>query len=87
MIDLTWENTWFLGKKVLDLFVSQYVMNKYPKLPAPVCASIVDAYIGQASLASVGKSCGIQFVTRWKVARFLYLCPVFLPIEQLILDD
>ena len=58
---------------MLDLFVSQYVMSKYPKLPAPVCASIVEAYIGQASLASVGKSCGIQFVTRWKVES-LVLC-------------
>jgi large subunit ribosomal protein L44 len=55
-----------LGKKILELYVTQYVMKKYPSLPPGVCHTITDAYIGQKSLAAVGKVFGVQFVMRWK---------------------
>ncbi|KAJ3303092.1 hypothetical protein HDV03_004171 [Kappamyces sp. JEL0829] len=57
----------FVGKKVLELYVSQFVLAKFPSLPPQVCESIVQAYIGQTSLSSVGKSFGVQFVMRWKL--------------------
>ena len=55
-----------LGKKILELYVTQYVMKKYPSLPPGVCHRITDSYIGQKSLAAIGQSLGVQFVMRWK---------------------
>ncbi len=51
------------------MYVSEYVMAKYPEIPADVVQSIVEAYIGQNSLASVGKQLGVQFVMRWKLTN------------------
>ncbi|KAJ3260804.1 hypothetical protein HK103_007367 [Boothiomyces macroporosus] len=44
-----------IGSKILQMYVTEYVLHKYPALPAPVCASIVEAFVGNASLANVGK--------------------------------
>ena len=49
------------------MYVTEYVMTKYPLIPAEVVGSITDAFVGQTSLASVGKQLGVQFIMRWKV--------------------
>lgn len=55
------------GEKVLGMYVTEYVMAQYPLIPAEVVSSIVDAYVGSESLASLGKLFGVQYVMRWKV--------------------
>ena len=60
-----------VGKKILELLTTQYIMEKYPLLPANTCSTIVEAYIGQEGLADVGKSLGVQYVMRWKVFYLL----------------
>ena len=49
------------------MYTSEHVLAKYPILPAQVCDSIVKSFIGQSSLASIGKNFGVQFVMRSKV--------------------
>ncbi|KAJ3270511.1 hypothetical protein HDV01_007767 [Terramyces sp. JEL0728] len=57
-----------IGSKILQMYVTEHVLHKYPALPAPVCASVVESFVGNASLANVGKIFGVQFVMRWKVS-------------------
>jgi dsRNA-specific ribonuclease len=51
------------------MYGTEYVMSKYPVIPAGVVYSIVDAFVGQKSLSSVGKSFGMQHLVRWKVVN------------------
>ncbi|KAJ3000234.1 hypothetical protein HDV02_000147 [Globomyces sp. JEL0801] len=54
------------SEQALNFYTTEYVMAKYPLLPAEVCESIVKAYVGVAPLASVGQQFGVQFIMRWK---------------------
>lgn len=58
-----------LGETALKFYTTEYVLHKYPKLPSEVVETIVDAYVGQTSLASVAKQFGVQFAMRWKLSE------------------
>lgn len=52
----------------MRFYSTEYVLAKYPTLPSGACESIVDAFVAQPSLASVGKTFGVQFVMQWKLS-------------------
>ncbi|KAI9017649.1 ribonuclease III domain-containing protein [Gaertneriomyces semiglobifer] len=58
-----------LGDKVLNLYVAEYILAKYPQLPAPSVSSVAEAYIGTRAMAGVAKTFGIQNVMRWKGSK------------------
>ncbi|KAL7754255.1 54S ribosomal protein L3 mitochondrial [Sorochytrium milnesiophthora] len=58
----------FLGEKVLDFFVAEYVHIKYPNLPESGLSNAVRMYVHTSSLASVGRTFGVQDVMRWQPA-------------------
>ena len=58
-----------LGQHALKFYTTEYVIFKYPKLPAEVVDTIVEAYVGQNSLASIAKQFGVQFAMRWKLTE------------------
>ena len=74
-----------LGQKALQFYCTEYVVNKYPKLPAEVAETIIESFVGQTSLASIAKQFGLQFVIRWKV-RFLISCPKMTKSHRLLLE-
>ncbi|KAJ3086199.1 hypothetical protein HK102_013418 [Quaeritorhiza haematococci] len=57
----------FLGERVLNLYATEYIHLKYPKLPVDAIESAVNAYVGLKASASVGLSFGVQNVMRWKL--------------------
>jgi dsRNA-specific ribonuclease len=61
------------------MYSTEYAMTKYPVVPAGVIYSIVDAFVGQKSLASIGKNFGIQHVVRWKMSSQKLEKPLPLP--------
>ncbi|RUO96523.1 ribonuclease III domain-containing protein, partial [Jimgerdemannia flammicorona] len=55
----------YLGKRVLGLYVSEYVHIKYPFLPKENFSQVLAGYIGNATLANLGREVGMQHVVRW----------------------
>ncbi|RUS29400.1 ribonuclease III domain-containing protein [Jimgerdemannia flammicorona] len=55
----------YLGKRVLSLYVSEYVHIKYPFLPKENFSQVLAGYIGNATLANLGREVGMQHVVRW----------------------
>ncbi|KAJ3333700.1 hypothetical protein HDU76_004846 [Blyttiomyces sp. JEL0837] len=55
-----------LGEKVLQFYVTEYLVMKYPALPGDAMESLIEAYTGPRVLASIGKTLGVQYAMRWK---------------------
>lgn len=58
-----------LGSNVLSLVATEYVLAKYPNLPSDAALNIVNSFIGDFSLADVGRIWGVQFILRAKTAQ------------------
>jgi hypothetical protein len=57
-----------IGEKVVGFYVTEYLVSKYPKLPAEALESVIDSYVGVKALASIGRTMGVNYVMRWKVS-------------------
>ncbi|KAI8927675.1 ribonuclease III domain-containing protein [Entophlyctis helioformis] len=55
-----------LGGRVLDLYVGEYVLAKFPDMPAEAAESIMRAYTAPKVLSNVGQNFGVQLLMRWK---------------------
>ncbi|KAJ3001987.1 hypothetical protein HKX48_002584 [Thoreauomyces humboldtii] len=55
-----------LGARVLELFVSEHLAAKYPKMPSDALASLVRAYSGDHAVQSVAATFGVPLVMLWK---------------------
>ncbi|KAJ3259262.1 hypothetical protein HDU77_001917 [Chytriomyces hyalinus] len=55
-----------LGAKLLEFHVLNYVMLKFPVMPAHGVESLVDSYVGDKALVSVGRNLGVPSIMRWK---------------------
>ncbi|KAJ3040843.1 hypothetical protein HDU99_010133, partial [Rhizoclosmatium hyalinum] len=60
------ERNRILGSRLLSFYMTNYLMAKYPVMPAEAIESLVDAYVGDRALANVGKNLGVQQIMRWK---------------------
>ncbi|KAJ3350782.1 hypothetical protein HDU83_009411 [Entophlyctis luteolus] len=60
------EKNALLGERLLGFYLTQFVMLKYPALPAHAVESTVRAYCGESALLSVGRNLGVPEVMRWK---------------------
>ncbi|KAJ3355006.1 hypothetical protein HDU83_004177 [Entophlyctis luteolus] len=60
------EKNTLLGDRLLIFHLTQFVMRKYPALPAHAVESVVRAFCGDSALASVGRNLGVPEVMRWK---------------------
>ncbi|KAJ1893976.1 54S ribosomal protein L3 mitochondrial, partial [Kickxella alabastrina] len=59
------ERLQWLGKRVLNLVVGEYLYAKYPNLPAEALQDVQHGSFGMASLAEVGRHFGMQPALRW----------------------
>lgn len=59
------------GATVLNFYVSEYFINKYPRIPPAVLRHLVDTYTGVSQLARVGKQWGVTPDSRTQVQRYL----------------
>ena len=73
-----------LGEKLLDLYTTEFVLQKYQKLSADVVSSLVKSLSGSNALASVGRGLGVNQIMRWKGSADVSLRPVepFKPIPN-----
>ena len=55
----------FIGGKVLDMFVLEYLHTKYPKMPTDMLQEAVATYTRSATLALMSKEFGVDDVARW----------------------
>ncbi|RUS15651.1 ribonuclease III domain-containing protein [Endogone sp. FLAS-F59071] len=55
----------FIGKRVLGLYVSEYIHIRYPLLPIEPFTMVVGAYTGDPTLSRFGMEVGLQEVVRW----------------------
>ncbi|KAG0268598.1 hypothetical protein BGZ95_002399 [Linnemannia exigua] len=55
----------FLGAKVLDMFVLEYLHTKYPKMPTKMLQDAVSTYTKSSTLALMAKEFGVEDVARW----------------------
>ncbi|KAG0374674.1 hypothetical protein BGX24_010094 [Mortierella sp. AD032] len=55
----------FLGAKVLDMFVLEYLHTKYPKMPTNMLQDAVSTYTKSNTLALMAKEFGVEDVARW----------------------
>jgi dsRNA-specific ribonuclease len=60
-----------VGAKAISLFVSEFLYQKYPKLPADAIDALVRTYSGIGALYSVAETFGVVNVMRWKVRKLL----------------
>lgn len=63
----------FLGAKVLDMFVLEYLHTKYPKMPTKMLQEAVATYTRTTTLAQMAKEFGVEDVARWTRSKVLYL--------------
>lgn len=56
----------WLGKRVLNLFVGEHILAKYPNLPMEAVQDVQHANFGMASLAEIGKQFGMAPCVRWE---------------------
>jgi dsRNA-specific ribonuclease len=56
-----------VGEKAISLFISEFLYQKYPKLPANAIDALVRTYSGVSALYSVAETFGVVNVMRWKV--------------------
>jgi len=57
-----------LGDKVLGFFVTEYLYQKHPHLPADALTDAVALFVNNRFLCSVGRSLGVDSVLRWRPA-------------------
>ena len=57
-----WVGKTHLGSQVLSLYSTEFIMAKYPNLPAEAMTQVVDAFVGKQSLAQVGQTWGLDVV-------------------------
>ena len=55
----------------MGIYSTEYVLSKYPQLPADAAESIAQTYISPESLSKVGGTWGVRHVTQSKVYRRL----------------
>ncbi|KAF9275246.1 ribonuclease III domain-containing protein [Linnemannia elongata] len=55
----------YLGAKVLDMFVLEYLHTKYPKMPTKMLQDAVSTYTKSSTLALMAKEFGVEDVARW----------------------
>ncbi|KAG0197300.1 hypothetical protein BGX28_009191 [Mortierella sp. GBA30] len=55
----------YLGSKVLNMFVLEYLQTKYPKMPTKMLQEVVATYTRTDTLALMAKEFGVDDVTRW----------------------
>ncbi|KAF9927772.1 hypothetical protein FBU30_002889 [Linnemannia zychae] len=55
----------FLGAKVLDMFVLEYLHSKYPKMPTKTLQEAVSTYTKSKTLTLMAKEFGVDDVARW----------------------
>ncbi|KAG0355221.1 hypothetical protein BG005_005857 [Podila minutissima] len=55
----------YLGAKVLDMFVLEYLHAKYPKMPTKMLQEAVATYTRTTTLAQMAKEFGVEDVARW----------------------
>jgi len=55
----------YLGAKVLDMFVLEYLHTKYPKMPTKMLQEAVATYTRTTTLAQMAKEFGVEDVARW----------------------
>ncbi|KAF9908560.1 hypothetical protein EC991_009705 [Linnemannia zychae] len=55
----------YLGAKVLDMFVLEYLNAKYPKMPTKTLQDAVATYTRSTTLALMAKEFGVEDVARW----------------------
>ncbi|KAJ1798705.1 54S ribosomal protein L3 mitochondrial [Coemansia sp. RSA 2598] len=59
------ERLQWLGKRVLNLYVGEYLVAKYPNLPMESLQDVQHANFGMASLAEAGRHFGMLPALRW----------------------
>ncbi|KAL2919537.1 54S ribosomal protein L3 mitochondrial [Polyrhizophydium stewartii] len=55
-----------LGEQVLKFYATEFVLAKYPQIPAGSASTIIDSFTSTQVLSSVGKALGVQMIMRWK---------------------
>ncbi|KAF9967865.1 hypothetical protein BGZ70_007921 [Mortierella alpina] len=55
----------YLGAKVLNMFVLEYLHTKYPKMPTKMLQDVVAIYTRTDTLSLMGKEFGVEDVARW----------------------
>ncbi|TPX44037.1 hypothetical protein SeMB42_g04455 [Synchytrium endobioticum] len=55
-----------LGDAILRMYLTEWIAWRYKNLSGDDIEAAVDAYIGVAALAKIGRSLGVQRVMRWK---------------------
>ncbi|KAJ1721052.1 54S ribosomal protein L3 mitochondrial [Coemansia erecta] len=58
----------WLGKRVLNLYIGEYLFAKYPNLPVESLQDVQHANFGMSSLAEAGKHFGMLPALRWTSA-------------------
>ncbi|KAJ1679225.1 54S ribosomal protein L3 mitochondrial [Spiromyces aspiralis] len=58
----------WLGSKVLDVYVTEYLDAKYPNIHTTALQDIHAIHFGIAALSNLGKYLGLQHLVRWKPA-------------------
>ncbi|CCH61929.1 hypothetical protein TBLA_0F03950 [Henningerozyma blattae CBS 6284] len=71
------------GKNLLTYHITYKLLRRYPRLPTVILNAAIDAYISSESLASVGKSWGIEVENTSVVERYLKNEPVEITIGKL----
>ncbi|KAJ3121147.1 hypothetical protein HK098_003937 [Nowakowskiella sp. JEL0407] len=51
-----------LGQSILNSQATEFVLGKYPNLPGETCKSVVNSLVDETTLASVGKSLGVDSI-------------------------
>lgn len=72
-----------LGKTLSTYYVSEYLLVRYPRLPMGVHNVAVNAYMGDDTLAEVGRSWGIEVETSDQLQRYLSREPEFMQYGRL----
>ena len=72
-----------LGKNVLAFHATNFLLHKYPRLPTVVLNAAIDSYIGQDTLALVGRSWGIEREETPVIERYLRSEPLGVTLGKL----
>lgn len=72
-----------LGKNVLAFHVTNYLLRKYPRLPTVVLNAAIDSYIGQDTLALIGRTWGIEREETPVIERYLHNEPLSITLGKL----